>query len=572
MFRVIDYETQNHPWYGHPASMHNPENYVVEAGWLDVGQGTPVQSHRSNSLEEAADTSWFNLDGVTCIVAHNAAYEIHVMYTRYKDEFLKFLKRGGRIFCTQFAEYLLSDFQWHYPPLNEVAPKYGGTQKVDGIKLLWDQGILTADIDPDLLHEYLAGPEGDVINTYKTFAGQYQLLQERGQLDLFWERMEGNLAFAMCENTGLYVDREVAERNMRERQQELAALQDAMQQYLPELPEGYDFNWSNRWDLSAFLYGGSRPYNVKVSYDPVKYEKYDAYQLPDGSFVPVEQVDLSIQDVQRYTRGKNAGQPKVHRVDSDVEKLKNAEALWNFTPQIPFDSMQPVLREKFEKEWRGSQFLRCGTPVYSCSGEVLEALAVHGWEAARTLAKIQEIEKDLGSFYLVQERNAAGEVTKQSGMLQYVQPDGMVYHQLNTCATVTGRLSASKPNTQQMPRADEDDDGQAKSKVKEMFVSRFGADGCILQSDYSALEVVMLAAMSNDTALMQHMQNGTDMHCLRLSGVLQEPYEEVLKKCKDRSHPEHARYAVMRTDIKPRAFALKVAQVKLCEFRGSPTG
>jgi DNA polymerase I-like protein with 3'-5' exonuclease and polymerase domains len=558
VFRVIDYETQNHSWYGQKASMHNPENFVVEAGWLDVGQGTPVQSHRSNTLEEAADTSWFNLDGVTCIVAHNAAYEIHVLYTRYKDEFLKFLKRGGRIFCTQFAEYLLSDFQWHYPPLNEVAPKYGGTQKVDGIKLLWEQGILTADIDPDLLHEYLAGPEGDVINTYKTFTGQYKLLQERGQLDLFWERMEGNLAFAMCENTGLYVDREVAERNMRERQDELQALQAEMQQYLPSnLPESFEFNWGNRWDLSAFLYGGARPYPVKVSYDPVQYIKFDAYQLPDGSYVPVQDVDLSCTEVVHYTRGKNAGLPKVFRVDSETEKLKNAEELWYFEPQIPFDSMQPVLREKFEKEWKGSQYLRCGTPVYSCSGEVLEALAVHGWEAARTLAKIQEVEKDLGSFYLVEEFNAVGEVTKQSGMMQYIQPDGMVYHQLNTCATVTGRLSASKPNTQQMPRADEDDSGQAKSKVKEMFVSRFGKDGCILSSDYAALEVVMLAAMSNDTALLTHMQSGTDMHCLRLSGVLQEPYEEVLKKCKDRSHPEHARYAVMRTDIKPRAFAFQ---------------
>ena len=46
-------------------------------------------------------------------------------------------------------------------------------------------------------------------------------------------------------------------------------------------------------------------------------------------------------------------------------------------------------------------------------------------------------------------------------MLQYVQPNGMINHQLNLTATVTGRLSASKPNLQQVPRADMDD-GVAK--------------------------------------------------------------------------------------------------------------
>ena len=560
MIRVLDYETQNHPWYGQVASMHNPDNFVVMAGWQDLKDGVwgEVQVHHSPTLEHAQDTSWWSLEGVSILVAHNAAYEFHVLWTRYREEFEKFLKRGGRIFCTQFAEYLLSDFQNHYPALNEVAPDYGGTQKVDGIKLLWEQGVLTADIDPDLLREYLAGPEGDVENTRKVFLGQYQKLQERNQLAVFWERMEGNAAFAMCENTGLYVDREVALRNMKERQDELAQLTAAVQHLLPsDLPETFEFDWNNRWDLSPFLFGGSRPYRVRVSYDPIRYEKYDAYKLADGSYIPVSDAHLEAQEVERYLRGKNQGQPKVYRVDSDVEKLKWETRLYKFNPQIPFESMQPVLREKFEKEWLGSQSLQCGTPMYSCSGEVLEALAVHGFEAARTLAKIQEIEKDLGTYYLVEEKDDDGNVVKQSGMLQYLQPNNMVHHQLNTCATVTGRLSSSRPNMQNVPRSDEDDDGEAKSKVKEMFTSRFGSDGVILQSDYSALEVVMLAAMSNDKALMHHMQNGTDMHCLRLSGVLNEPYEDVLRKCKDRTHPEHSKYSVMRTDIKPRAFAFQ---------------
>lgn len=88
-----------------------------------------------------------------------------------------------------------------------------------------------------------------------------------------------------------------------------------------------------------------------------------------------------------------------------------------------------------------------------------------------------------------------------------------------------------------------------------MFTSRFGKDGFIVEADYSALEVVTLAAFSKDTALMKALMDNIDMHCLRLAANINEPYEEVLRKCKDESHPDHARYDQMRTDIKPRAFA-----------------
>ena len=72
--------------------------------------------------------------------------------------------------------------------------------------------------------------------------------------------------------------------------------------------------------------------------------------------------------------------------------------------------------------------------------------------------------------------------------------------------------------------------------------------------DYSALEVVMLAALTGDTDLLKHMQAGTDMHCFRLA-KLKEPYADVLKKCKDDTHPQHHSYSKMRTDIKAPSFA-----------------
>lgn len=79
--------------------------------------------------------------------------------------------------------------------------------------------------------------------------------------------------------------------------------------------------------------------------------------------------------------------------------------------------------------------------------------------------------------------------------------------------------------------------------------------GCIIEADYAALEVVTLAAFSKDKNLVQALLDGTDMHCMRLSKKLNEPYESVLNKVKDTEHPDHKAYKKMRTDIKPPSFA-----------------
>lgn len=88
-----------------------------------------------------------------------------------------------------------------------------------------------------------------------------------------------------------------------------------------------------------------------------------------------------------------------------------------------------------------------------------------------------------------------------------------------------------------------------------MFTSRFGKDGRIVEVDYSALEVVALASISGDKNLLSQLLAGTDMHCYRLAGGLNEPYEDVYEKCHNKDHPEHKVYKQLRTDVKPKAFS-----------------
>lgn len=575
--RIIDLETQCLPWYGQVASPHNPDNYIVMAGWCDDifgGLPGPVQYLHFTSKEDEQSQDWFNLDGVDLLVAHNAGYEVSWFLTRYRKEFEKFLKRGGRVLCTQMAEYILSNFTHTYPSLDEIAPKYGGTHKIDAVKELWKQGYLTSQIDPKLLAEYLAGPEGDVENTRRTFYGQVALLQERGQWNLFLERCEALLAFAYCEFFGLYVNTEVAERNLAKQEAELAELRAEVQKLLPDLPEHFEFNWGSDYHLSALLFGGPVKYKTRVprtdANGQVVYEKRDCYKFGD-TYVPVEvppnhdagamfaSCVKAYGDCDRYKAGKNKGQPKVHKVETNVPQTKWDDAVFMFPGAIKIQELQPNIREKFEYhgkdsrkngDWTGSRLL-CDdkTPVYSTSTEVLEVLARHGFEAADKLARMAALEKDNSTYYRSVEYDKAGNVKKVKGMLQYVQPDGIIHHNLNLCATATGRLSSSNPNLQNLPR-----DGT--SRVKEMFESRFGKAGRIIEVDYSALEVVMLAALSGDENLLEQLIKGTDMHCLRLATKLGEPYEEVLHKAvQNPDHPEHKRYKQMRTDIKAPSFA-----------------
>lgn len=556
---IIDLETQNYEYFGSVASPHNPRNYIVAAGWCIDNQ--PVQSEYFGTPEEAASSDWLEraLKDQQVLVAFNATFEIHWLMHYYKDTMMAFLKRGGRVYCPQLAEYILERQQELYPKLEDCAVKYGGTRKVDAVKVLWESGVTTAEIDQALLMDYLADEDhGDVANTRRVCFNQYRIAKERDMLPMMWERMDALLFNAVATYNGLYVDTDVAATNQAEQEQRIAEIREVVLKSLPsDLPDDLEFSFTSPYHMSAFLYGGTIKYKAKVSYDPPKYEQLEAYEYKgaDGSlhYEPItSNVECGLWDntttweVTTFKAGKNKGQPKVFKIDSGVEKLKWGDKTFKFGGLIDLESLPTLVKEQFlgkRAEFRGARNLVCGTPVYSTGKDALDVLAIHNVPEAVLLKELAALEKDTGTYYLRTDANG-----KQSGMLQFVEPDGIVHHQLNACSTVTGRLSGTKPNMQNIPR-----DGT--SKVKEMFTSRFGSGGRIVEVDYSALEVVVLAAISGDNNLMQQLIDGTDMHCYRLAGMLGEPYDEVFKKCHDKSHPDYKRYKQLRTDVKPRAFA-----------------
>ena len=565
----IDLETENNEYYGSKASPYCPDNYVVESAWrvdrtnqdgsVDVGAVSSVRFAGREEFVRAGAAAWCPIpDDCWLIVAHNAAYEISWFLSFARKEFETFLKRGGRVFCTMHGEYIASDFQSMYPSLDETAPKYGGTHKVDGVKILWEQGVLTSQIDPMLLHDYLVN--GDIPNTALCFYGQCATFAQRNQMQYVWERMDALLAWAYCEWFGLFVNMPIARKNQEEQEQRIREIKQELQQYIPkDLPETLDFNFGSDFHMSALVYGGPIKYRKKVPYDPPQYVKYDAY-LADVNGT-LQYIDVSDWQPEwtyprtLYKSGKNKGLPKVFRLDTEEEKLKWEDDLYFCPGLVDIQELPEVIREKYAErgEFRQARTLQDGTPVYSTSTDAMEALARQGFEFCRLVNELGALEKDTGTYYLRTEYNEDGSVKKLSGMLQYVIPQspdgsGIIHHRLNTCSTVTGRLSGSNPNLQNLPR-----DGT--SRVKQMFTSRYGAEGRITEVDYSALEVVMSCVHTGDRKLLSLLQNGTDMHCYRLAFKENKTYEEMYDLCHNADGPDYKYWKQQRTDIKPPSFA-----------------
>ncbi|QWY13511.1 DNA-directed DNA polymerase [Klebsiella phage SRD2021] len=547
-----------------PAARLTPEDvHSIREAYAGGETQVSIESVRYNSrahFEAAPVSEWLPIPAdCWLIVAHNAAYEISWFLTFARAEFEAFLKRGGRVFCTMHSEYIASDFQSMYPSLDETAPKYGGTHKVDGVKILWEQGVLTSQIDPMLLHDYLVN--GDIPNTALCFYGQCATFTQRNQMQYVWERMDALLAWAYCEWFGLFVNMPIARKNQEEQEQRIRDIKQELQQYIPkDLPETLEFNFGSDFHMSALVYGGPIKYRKKVPYDPPQYVKADYWQVGD-TWVAVDDMPAP-PGATTYKSGKNKGLPKVFRLDTDEEKLKWEDDLYFCPGLVNIQELPEVIREKYAErgEFRQARTLQDGTPVYSTSTDAMEALARQGFEFCKLVNELAALEKDTGTYYLREVLDANGEVKERKGMLQYVIPErpdgsGIIHHRLNTCATVTGRLSSSNPNLQNLPRPDEDGDGVAKSKVKQVFTSRFGDNGRITEVDYSALEVVMSCVHTGDTKLLGLLQAGTDMHCYRLAFREELPYEEVYERCHNKKHELHPLWKAMRTGIKAPSFA-----------------
>ena len=203
-------------------------------------------------------------------------------------------------------------------------------------------------------------------------------------------------------------------------------------------------------------------------------------------------------------------------ISLDTEALKEyGEKL-----QISIEELQKKIYEAAGEEFNINSpkqlgvilFEKLGLPYgkktktgYSTSAEVLEKLA----PSAPVVADILEY-RQLSKL----------KSTYADGLLSYVEKDGKIRTTFHQTITATGRLSSADPNLQNIPIRIE-----LGRLIRKVFHPMEG--NVFVDSDYSQIELRLLAHMSGDEALIRAFREGQDIHRSTASLVFHTPYEEV---------------------------------------------
>lgn len=530
-YKVYDAETENHISRKRKANPFDTRNWVMYRGWKN--QGDKKNSYTYHPVQ--GDGKWLKIENdVTLLVGFNIKFDL--LYEWASPELKNFFKRGGKIWDCQYAEYLI---EAQHPDsqmcsLDSIVEKYGGKKKIDEVKILWEAGYLTSQIDKQLMLDYLIGTKdeaylgGDIGNTEKIFLGQLEKAKALGMIPMIMARMDGLCATTEMEYNGLKIDIAEAKRRTLELNQKLEKATEELEQYIPEMPEGLTFNWGSNVHKSCLIFGGTIGYKKSAPYIDDKTgelaRKKAFEEVPDGM----------------YVSGSKKGTQKFKRVEI-LGEIKTK--IQKFFFDLPGYTIP-------KKEWVGKMTDGAGNSLYSTGADVIEALGNKDIPFLKLMALRQKLDKDLSTYYLSYDEKKKEYV----GMLTCVDPvTHIVHHSLNHVNTITTRLSSSNPNMQNIPTDAEDESSGYTSQAKKLFISRYST-GVIMEIDYSQLEVVVQGMLSGDIQLCKDLKDKVDFHCKRVSAKFNCTYEEALFRCKDESYAQYHEWKNYRRECKEFSF------------------
>lgn len=175
------------------------------------------------------------------------------------------------------------------------------------------------------------------------------------------------------------------------------------------------------------------------------------------------------------------------------------------------NSTQQLSRALFEKLRLPTQGMRkTASGFYSTAADVLESLKAQDTTGVvEALLQYRELEK-LRSTYL-------------DALPALVNPHtGRVHTSYNQTGAVTGRISSSDPNLQNIPiRTD------LGKQVRHAFIAAPG--NALVVADYSQIELRVMAHFSGDEALRQAFVEDQDIHATTAAAVFNVPLDQVTR-------------------------------------------
>lgn len=130
---------------------------------------------------------------------------------------------------------------------------------------------------------------------------------------------------------------------------------------------------------------------------------------------------------------------------------------------------------------------------FSTDAEALQELDLGGNELASKIVEYRGVAVLHGTFI--------------KPLMVLLDPLGRIHGSFLEHGTVTGRLASVDPNLQNIPN-------KGEGKVKWAYVSRFGSEGVIAQTDYSQIELRIGASVFNEPTMIRAYCEGIDVHTL----------------------------------------------------------
>jgi len=477
---------------------NNPQNIVVE--------------HKKEGFGRQLSQGFIEQLAVSdVIVGHNLGFDLS--YVFHLKEIRDFISRGGVIWDTQVAEYILTAQQHQYSSLADLQEKYlGEKKKIDRISQLYAKGI-GADVilSKRLTHTRLFSIYDeycrlDGSTTLKIFKQQYIRAKQENMLPIVQLYQDYLLSLINMTTTGIKLDLTQCEKTLTEfNLKHLEYLEQAQNLIKPlwKNPRLPKFNINSPDHKSAILFGGEikTEETVKTGYFKPKtiYEEVET-----GEYVEIEYYDEENDNY--YTKQ----QPVLKRIKVGMEdpgpKYKKVQVkIWVDGFQIDKSLTRPTKK----------------AGVYVTDNTVM--LNIAATTRQETVKKYCELQKEAMMY-----KKAAKTYVEAFINLSV---DGVLYPNFNNVATSTGRLSSSKPNMQNVSKRN-----KFGKTLHKLFVAPEGWK-CV-QIDFSQLEIFVMAWLSGDTQLREHLLNNVDMHCVRLGYYNEDKtYEELYKLCKTDKDP-----------------------------------
>ena len=207
------------------------------------------------------------------------------------------------------------------------------------------------------------------------------------------------------------------------------------------------------------------------------------------------------------------------------------ELLFGYQPEIPFykdvenfnyldekiqlkmqkDYEEKILKQQnsklMEMSFRFSPISKTKKGAPQTNSDTVYKLAKQEFKNARKREGV-ELCKKLVDYKKLSKLNSAF----IEGLKEQIYDDGKVHPSFNILGTDSGRLSCSSPNLQQLPKAEDDDKYQIRSLFMGSIDEVTGKRKKIIASDYSNLEMRVLAHFSEDERLITMFKNGDDAH------------------------------------------------------------